>query len=310
MHTFKKSILTLTTAAALGIGAMGTAQAGSLAVSVLEVQNFLIQDATTGTLNASDFQLLQGNNTGDVFAFLNSTGTSSDTTDVSLEQGIDLGVCEGPDCLPFGPNDFQQTAPPPTGNYVLSDNLLEGAAINFPGAPPTTGANASTRGDVSLLGLGDSDNGSAQTNLGLNTTFEFVAAQDFDILFTLDYDNYLRAFVSDDLTFESDASASSNWTLTITGSDIDYNWTPAPLNSTRSTTGPGNELFQDSGSLNSATDEGLASLTGGERYRITIRHTSLADASVGAPIPEPTSIALLGGGLLGLAAMRKRAKKA
>jgi hypothetical protein len=254
---------------------------------------------------------LVGNNTGDVFAFLASTGPTSDTLDVNLDQGIDLGVCQGPDCLPFGPNDFQQTAPPPSGTYVLSDNLLEGAAINFPGAPPTTGADASTRGDVALL---SENNGSAQTNLGLNTTFEFVLNMDKQVRFAFDYENYLRAFVSDDLDFDSDASASSNWTVTITGpNNFNFSWSPDPLNSTRSTTGPGDELFQDSGSLNSVDNgPGLANLTAGLRYRITIRHTSLADGSLAqvVPVPEPTSIALLGGGLLGLAAMRRRTKKA
>jgi len=181
----------------------------------------------------------------------------------------------------------------------------------IPGQP--VGADAQVRTDVALAsGI---NSGSSAANLGLVSSFEFTALEDIQVRFEFNYSYNLRALITPDLADTGNsAQAAAFWDLTVEGFDdaVRFNFRPVALQqlNTGSTIPGTNRVLSDSGSINSESEAGLVSLVQGNQYSLTIRHNTNADASINSiSVPEPTSIALLGGGLLSLAAWRRRTKK-
>ena len=89
-----------TALAAALMGLAGAANAGSLATSVLEVQDFTLLHSDGSVYAFSDFELLVATNSADVFADLDTTAPASDgdSDTVGVPAGntaeIDLGRVE------------------------------------------------------------------------------------------------------------------------------------------------------------------------------------------------------------------------
>jgi len=315
----KKSLFPLASAAALSIGTVGTAQAGVLASSILEITDLVFQVQEGGSfrpVNITDISISEGFNTSDVSVQLDSANGGvpiADTTQVSFQDDVDIGECIGVGCP--APNNFSPpVAPPVSGVFSNADTLLEGSSVVISPEQPV-GADAQVRTDVALAsGI---NSGSSAANLGLVSSFEFTALEDIQVRFEFNYSYNLRALITPDLADTGNsAQAAAFWDLTVEGFDdaVRFNFRPVALQqlNTGSTIPGTNRVLSDSGTINSESEAGLVSLVQGNQYSLTIRHNTNADASIISeiiPVPEPTSIALLGGGLLSLAAWRRRTKK-
>jgi len=320
-----KKATTLALAIAAGFGMHGASQASALATAVLEVTNFQIQSTSGAILSLSDFILPQGlnsivdngTNSGSLNGvFANSTLTVTGGGPMDIVQACVGVVCPAQ-------NNFGHTVPPPVAGNQLgrADSKLDGAPLLGLGQP--TGANARTVAEVQLTSTGS---GTGDSRLGLNTTFDFNLALAKAIRLDFDADLYLRAFLSSDVK-SGLAQASSGLVFSIiqlgaggAGTTI-FEWAPNGL--AGGITG-GTEL-QDGENLNTT----IAALVGGDNftndlpgsqhfradtnvlgvgsYRFSIRHTNATDAQ--QVLPEPGTLLLAGGALLGLAALR-RGKKA
>jgi len=119
----KKSLFPLASAAALSIGTVGTAQAGVLASSILEITDLVFQVQEGGSfrpVNITDISISTGFNTSDVSVQLDSANGGvpiADTTQVSFQDDVDIGECIGVGCP--APNNFSPPVAPPVSGVFF-----------------------------------------------------------------------------------------------------------------------------------------------------------------------------------------------
>jgi len=292
----KQAVMAATIAS---LSLVGTAEADIIASANLTVENLLFTDGAGNSLFTTDFSSITGTNTGATNAIYNNVASAeNDNQSVGdLFAGLDLGQsCIGPGCDPFAENDFSDsTGLPVTTNYSLGDQMLGGFGLN------NIGAFASTRADVVLAGDGD---GSSTTDTGFNATTVVTALADTDFGVQFDWDVFALTAIDISAGGTAGGLARNNWSLSIFGLNDGVFATysaggimniPTGLSNTS-----GNVEYSNSGSADSGI---LATMVAGNSYSITVTHQSLADAT---NVPEPTSLALLGLGLIGMGAGKKR----
>lgn len=318
-------------AAVVGGGVAANAQAGALATSIQQLSNFQIQKNDSfgnpiGALDKSDFSALTFTSGADASASLNGSGVSDSDTANSANP-LDLAPqCVG-DCPAGANNAFPMVSSglgDPSANFSQGDTNQTGAPITGLGAP--LGAIIESGSWVSLA-KGD-QNGSADANNDLSSTFQFVLNQSGGLTFSFDADSYLEAFTSSDQVFPADANASYSIGFSIeevnTGNLV-MDWRPDGNNNPGAHTGITGE--QDPYSLNrsisrnapfngvSTANHTLATkstgsfwastvnLTAGTTYQLTARANTDVDATT---VPAPGALALMGIGLIGMGAATRR----
>lgn len=311
MKSTKKTLIALAITAALGMS--GAANAGVLASSTFSITNFLLSDASTGTtLNAFDFASLVANNNANISSNLAGAALAGGAFNLSIFDPTPTDLTRATSGTTVGTpaeNNFMVLTPPPTsGNFAHSDQFLGGSSLQLsPTLPPTTGANAQVRSDVSLTGTGS---GAAASNVGLNSTFTFSLTKDIRIGLNFHGAVDLLAFADVGSHFPSNAQASSALTVSLVdaggNSFINFNnptgSTGCRLNNTRTVNAPANgtNAYQCIGDFSGTT----LLLTAGTEYTFSIRQETAANARL---VSEPGVLSLMGLGLLGIgAALRKR----
>lgn len=311
MKKLARNSIALATVAMLGAGLAGTAQAGSLAYSNLDILGIKFTDGNGNILVAGD--------TINVANFTNSTTNDATLDSVAgndTNNSFGVQVCQGPAC--GGVGGFNEQAPIGTQHFARALSDLSGAVVDLGGG--AGGATARTVGETQLI---QNDKGIANSNIQLNAGFSFSLDQDTFVGFEFESDGAIHAMQNPDNNVPpSNAQASVNFTITIIDDNgaLVFSWSPdgvdgnatmavdddqdgINLNDTLAAAFAGQDFTRSLAGSWSATSNGM--LLAGVDYTLSINHTS--DVQAIKEIPEPGSLALLG---LGFAALGFRLRKA
>jgi hypothetical protein len=313
----RKLGIALAVSAALGVGMAGQAQADALAVSLINITNFILTKGGTTPFDISDFTQLSVQDrltnsatldSGSAFHF--AQGTTPGGTVDALQACV--GACTNPE------NDFSKHFPPPTATFARSDSLLEGSPIT--GTPSPVGTHAGTIAETSIFNANAT--GGSDAEIIFTTTFQFVLAHDVaqaDIEFNADTE--LLAWTGLGTLPGTSAGAGFKWEVTlvdgVTGATL-IDWVPDGNILTGTQTGltvvsedcslvanASATFNQPSPPSQNCTNGVFAAFTNfvllaNHPYSFTIdQHTSTQATEV-EQTPEPATLALLG---LGLAAI-------
>lgn len=292
--------------------------AGALAASDLNISQLFLADPITGAAlgaNAS-IQILSESRTGTAASNYNSVvgggvGPGSLST-FTIGAPIDVGYrCAGPDCATVGAlyggapenNTSTHLTTPPTKNFALGDMLISGSAIGGV-------ISGLTRADASATGPNNSGGSNATILNSASLRSNFTVGSTFDAKVAVTADSFLKVWVSTTGNEAAQASAGQGWILTIgcstncgaTWSDLIF--VPSQLNKSRTSTSADQNLELSFGSATLLSD--VRTYTAGTEYTLTINQSSNATVS---SVPEPSSIALLGAALLGMAGVTTRRRR-
>lgn len=327
MNMIKKSLLATAAALALGLGAMGSAQADTYATSVLQIENFRLLKGVGGAeFTSGDFSVLSGTNDAHVTAQLNAL-FNADAGSVpvpgpgpSLGQ-VCAGACPGPvggftvPTLPGPPGvpagTYAKTFPT-ASNYGSAAQTLDGTIIDT-GAGPYTGADARTRADAGTTT--NMNTASGNSDVGTSTTFQFALEEDSQMTFDFYAIAYTDAAVSPGSSPTANANARLSWSVNIvdtTDGSIVFSFAPGDLNqlSLRSATddNPGTSPYEFYGHFGDAGDGSTAAgLLADRTYQLTIQHNTLANV-LQQEVPEPATLAIIAAGLLSMSLVSRRRK--
>ena len=307
MKLFKKALAGVAVAATLAT----SAQASTVAMADLNIfaLGLFTSPSPVNPFSPGDgsINILSELRTGTAGASYNGVdgaGAGADSINKSgVGQEVDVkyrcaGDCAGAASLYAGGgglenNPFTHLGGPGTVNYALGDMLISGTALGS-----VTGL---TRADAMSTGA-TNEGGANATILNSGTIVgTFTVGTTIDAYIGVGASAWLTTYVNSILPATGMASAGYGWNISVTGDDIaDLFYRPGELNRTRTSTNLGNSssfLFNDFLFSEART------YTEGTIYSFTINQSSNASIS---EIPEPESLALVGLGLLGLVAVRRR----
>lgn len=322
MTKLMKTTLAAAVAASLGLGA-SAAYADALVSGVVQLENVLIQSGGVTLTNGTEISVLSYTQTANADVSLNAATYSSgpvNTTPSDIAVKC-FGDCSGAPAA--GPTALQNNLFPiystalgnPSSTFAYVDQVESGAPVNgITGL--LTPATVSVGGAVSLVG---NNVGDANANNLLTSQFTFISLVNLVVDVTYDAKYYLEAYVTpglDPSLIAEFASGTSyvQWELVDENTGTQQNWEPQlgdsgnafDLNDSAFRQDPvgGNDPFTPTGVKATGTFTHAFNLIAGHIYTLNGRMGINLDAK---SIPEPSVMALLGLGLLGLGLMRRRA---
>ena len=314
---FKK--LLIPAAIALSISVNAPAHAGVIAMADLAISAFGLVDANNNNPLTGFASILSDSRTGIASSNYNGVeGTGDGLGSISsFTPGGTVDVknrCAGSDCLSIDTiyggtaenNTSTHLGTPPVGNFALGDMFISGNILGSSGAQGLTRANSSADSASNSGGSSSTILNSAKAQIAISVS------QDVNAKLAITYDVFVTAFMDALLPGQSgQAGAGTNFTVTVTSSGnfgdpsfSNLTFTPAALNTGFTATNfSENNVFFEQGTLYSES----RTLKAGKEYQLTITQSSNSLVQL---IPEPTSVMLLGAGLLGMGTtLRRRAAK-